>query len=81
MLYFSKTSFLVSVNEPACKRYKYTPLGKSAPVHCREYVPADNSSDITVDTSLPKVSNTFSDTNDLDGRLNEIVVDGLNGFG
>jgi hypothetical protein len=34
-----------------------------------------------VATSLPIISNTFNDTNDFDGRLKEIVVDGLNGFG
>jgi hypothetical protein len=34
-----------------------------------------------VATSLPIMSNTFNETNDFDGRLNLIVVDGLNGFG
>jgi hypothetical protein len=34
-----------------------------------------------VETSLPKASNTLNETNDVDGRLNEIVVVGLNGFG
>jgi hypothetical protein len=34
-----------------------------------------------VATSLPIKSNTFSDTNDLDGKLKVIYVDGLNGFG
>ena len=52
-----------------------------AAFHCRLYVPACNSPETIVDTSLPNMSKTFSDTNDRDGRAKEIVVLGLNGFG
>jgi hypothetical protein len=34
-----------------------------------------------VATSLPRRSNIFDLTKDFDGRLNEIFVEGLNGFG
>jgi hypothetical protein len=81
LLHLSNTSFFVSVKEPACKRQKYIPLDIFIAFHCREYVPADNSSETIVATSLPIISNTFNETKDFEGRLKEIVVVGLNGFG
>ena len=43
--------------------------------------PGGSSSEAIVDIPLPITSNTFNETNDRWGRLNEIVVAGLNGFG
>ena len=52
-----------------------------AAFHCRVHVPAGNSPENIVATSLPKISNTFSETKDFVGRLKDIVVVGLNGLG
>jgi len=69
------------VYESDCKQQKYVPLENEAAFHSLEYFPAGNCSEMRTDTSLPRQSNIFSDTNDFDAILNEIVVVGLNGLG
>lgn len=81
LYYFTKTSFFTSTKLSASNLEKYTPLGNPSAFHCRVYLPASNFPEKIVATSLPMASNIFSFTKYSDGRLKEIVVDGLNGFG
>ena len=66
MFYLMRTSLFVSIYDPA-------PLSRVWEGHI--------SSESGFDTSRPKVSYTFSVTNDFSRRVNVIGVDGFNGLG
>jgi hypothetical protein len=50
------------MNSPACKRQKYTPLGKPVALQDTSYLPAERFSDTSVVISKPSALQIFSNT-------------------